>query len=95
MPRSGSLPRACSPREQRHTARSCWRALLVTRHIRFRHIPPDTQQRIVRDVAGERHRLPGCLWPDQLARHRGKVRLLKRAISVVHQRSNWQASVSS
>jgi hypothetical protein len=29
--------------------------LLVTRHIRFRRIPPDTQQRIGRDVAGERH----------------------------------------
>jgi hypothetical protein len=30
-------------------------SLLVTRHIRFRRIPPDTQQRIGRDVAGERH----------------------------------------
>jgi hypothetical protein len=26
--------------------------LLVSRHIRFRRIPCDTQQRIVRDVAG-------------------------------------------
>lgn len=29
------------------------------------------------------------------ARLRGKIVLLKRAIGVVHQRSNWQASVSS
>ena len=29
------------------------------------------------------------------ARLRGKFVLLKRAIGVVHQRSNWQASVSS
>jgi hypothetical protein len=29
--------------------------ILVTRHNRFRRIPPDTQQRIGRDVGGERH----------------------------------------
>ena len=29
------------------------------------------------------------------ARLRGKIVLLKRAIGVVHQRSNWQASVAS
>jgi len=74
------------------------RRLLVTRHIRFRRIPPDTQQGIVRDVTGERHRLPGWLWPDRLARPctvPRQIVLLKRAIGVVHQRSNWQARVSS
>jgi hypothetical protein len=40
----------------------------------------------------------GWLWPDSLARPckvPRQVRLLKRAIGVVHQRSNWQASVST
>jgi hypothetical protein len=41
--------------------------------------------------------MPGWLWPDQRARPcelPRQVWLLKRAIGVVHQRSDWQASVS-